>query len=224
MRTLRVSRSVPVNLTPSVSVVPTHADDPAVAGEARRRFDAHFTDPSVLPSEYKTTVYKIVLMNGGEAEYERVKATYYATEDNVERKYAMNSLGATRLPHLQRATLDWALKSGDVKMQDCFYPVGAVASSSKAGSALAWQYYRENFAAWQALLAKASPSLMDATIVYSTQRSCTAAKADEIEAFFAAHPLPSSARRISQSVEMIRSSGAMLDRIRQSRLVQAGYW
>jgi puromycin-sensitive aminopeptidase len=195
-----------------------------VAGEARRRFDAHFSDPSVLPSEYKTTVYKIVLMNGGEAEYERVKATYYATEDNVERKYAMNSLGATRLPHLQRATLDWALKSGDVKMQDCFYPVGAVASSSKAGSALAWQYYRENFAAWQALLAKASPSLMDATIVYSTQRSCTAAKADEIEAFFAAHPLPSSARRISQSVEMIRSSGAMLDRIRQSRLVQAGYW
>ena len=55
---------------------------------ARRRFDLHFTEPSVLPAEYKTTVYKIVLCNGGQNEYDRVKATYYATEDNIERKYA----------------------------------------------------------------------------------------------------------------------------------------
>ena len=40
----------------------------------------------MLPAEYKTTVYKIVLCNGGPAEYDRVKATYYATEDNIERK------------------------------------------------------------------------------------------------------------------------------------------
>ena len=54
----------------------------------RRRFDLHFTEPSVLPAEYKTTVFKIVLCNGGQNEYDRVKATYYATEDNIERKYA----------------------------------------------------------------------------------------------------------------------------------------
>ena len=58
----------------------------------------------------------------------------------------------------------------------------------------------------------------------STNRFCTAARAAEIEAFFATHPLPSSARRISQSVEMIRSAGAMVERIRGSGLVQAGYW
>ena len=63
-------------------------DEPSIAAEARRRFDLHFTNPSVLPGEYKTTVYRIVLMNGGEEEYNRVKATYYATEDNIERKYA----------------------------------------------------------------------------------------------------------------------------------------
>lgn len=38
----------------------------------------------------QTTVYRMVVMGGGEAEYNRVKATYYATEDNIERKYAMN--------------------------------------------------------------------------------------------------------------------------------------
>ena len=39
---------------------------------------------------FQTTVYRIILMNGGSEEYARVKATYYATEDNIERKYAMN--------------------------------------------------------------------------------------------------------------------------------------
>lgn len=201
-------------------------DEPQVAAEAKRRFDLHFSTPSVLPGEYKTTVYRIVLMNGGEEEYQRVKTTYYATEDNVERKYAMNSLGATRLPQLKLATLDWALKSGDVKLQDCFYPLGAVSSSGKEGCALAWQYFQDNFPHIKAMLAKASSSLMDAVVVYSTNRFCTHARASEIEAFFgpSAHPLPSSARRISQSVEMIRSAAAMVERIKQSRMVQPGYW
>ena len=136
----------------------------------------------------------------------------------------MNSLGATRLPHLKVATLDWAVKSGDVKMQDCFYPIGSVSSSSKEGCAMAWQYYQDNFAHIKAMLSKASSSLMDAAIVYSTNRFCTHARGAEIEAFFAANPLPSSARRISQSVEMINSAGSMLERIKQSKLMQAGYW
>lgn len=64
------------------------------------------------------------------------------TEDNQEKKYAVHSLGATRLESLKLQTLDWAVKSGEVKLQDFFYPIGSVASSL-AGSELAWKYYRE---------------------------------------------------------------------------------
>jgi hypothetical protein len=39
---------------------------------------------------FQTTIYRIIVVSGGAAEYEKVKATYYATEDNIERKYAMN--------------------------------------------------------------------------------------------------------------------------------------
>ena len=47
--------------------------------------------PLLIPERaVQTTVYRMVVMGGGEAEYNRVKATYYATEDNIERKYAMN--------------------------------------------------------------------------------------------------------------------------------------
>jgi puromycin-sensitive aminopeptidase len=74
------------------------------------------------------------------------------------------------------------------------------------------------------MYAKASPSLMAAMVVSSIGRFCTAERAAEIEAFFAAHPLPSSARRISQALENMRSNSAMLDAIGRSKLVDPAYW
>lgn len=52
------------------------------------------------------------------------------------------SPGATRDIKLKLRTLDWAVKSGDVKKQDLFYPIGAV-SGSVEGANLAWKYYQE---------------------------------------------------------------------------------
>jgi hypothetical protein len=56
-------------------------------------------------------------MNGGEAEYSKIHQTYTSTEDNQERKYAMYSLGAALDEKLKKKTLDWAVKSGEVKLQ-----------------------------------------------------------------------------------------------------------
>jgi hypothetical protein len=81
-------------------------------------------------------------MNGAGAEYERILKSFHDTEDNQEKKYAVNSLGATNVEALKLRTLDWAVKSGEVKLQDFFYPIGSVASSL-AGAELAWKYYRE---------------------------------------------------------------------------------
>lgn len=95
------------------------------------------------------------------------------------------------------------------------------------------------------MLSKASPSLMDAGIVNSISRFCSAARADEVEvgtrhmysyirylnvapvfyqAFFAANPLPSSERRISQQLESMRTSAKMVDMIASSNLSKAEYW
>jgi len=197
--------------------------DKDVAAEAKRRFDAHFTDPSVLPSEYKSTVYRIVLQNGGVKEYEAVLRTFTETEDNSIRKYCMNTLGATRDPALRKRTLDWAVKSGEVKLQDFFYPIGSV-SQNIQGAEIAWDYFKQNFQTIKGKLAKASPSLMDAVIVYSANRFCTKERADEIEKFFQANPLPSSERRINQLLENMRTSAQMLDNISKSQLASAAFW
>lgn len=65
---------------------------------------------------------------------------------------------------------------------------------------------------------------MDAVIVSLVSRFCTSEQAAELEAFFAANPVPSSERRIGQTVEAIRNSGTMLARIRASKLVDAAFW
>jgi hypothetical protein len=58
------------------------------------------------------------------------------------RKYAMFTLGATRDSTLKQRTLDWAVKSGQVKMQDTFYPIGSVTGSIE-GAEMAWAYFQE---------------------------------------------------------------------------------
>ena len=54
-------------------------------------YDGHWTTPSLLPSEYKSTVYKIILQNATATDhtaYNTIKQTYYTTTDNAEKRFA----------------------------------------------------------------------------------------------------------------------------------------
>lgn len=199
-------------------------DDEEILAEAKRRFDAHWSDPAQLSSDYKTTVYKIILKNStGSDDYEKILKTFYETEDNAERKFAMHSLGAASSRELKLRTLDWAVKSGDVKLQDFFYPIRAVASNVE-GAELTWDYLKNNFEHIKGMLAKASPSLMDAVIINSISRFITSAHAEEISSFFDANPVPSSERRIGQAVESIHSTGKFLQAVLNSDLSSGQFW
>ena len=74
-------------------------------------------------------------------------------------------------------------------MQDFFYPMSAVAGSGKQGVELCWEFFQENFAAITCMLANASPSLMNAVIVYCCGGACSEERADAIAAFFKASPV-----------------------------------
>lgn len=198
--------------------------DEDVVVESKRKFDEHWERPEALAAEYKSIVYRIVLKNGSLAEFDRLITAYNSTEDNSLRKFVLVSIGATQQPELQKRTLDWAISSGQVKLQDFFYPIRAVAFSSGAGSDLTWKYFRENLAVIRAKLAKAVPSLMDAVIVSVLSRFCTSEQAANAEAFFVANPVPSSARRISQTLEAVRVNGAVLERIKSSKLADPAFW
>jgi len=85
-------------------------------------------------------------------------------------------------------------------------------------------YPVQNLSYIKTKLAKASPSLMDAVIICALSRHSTLEDAKEVEEFFSVNPVPSSARKISQTVEGIRTNGAMLDRVKGSKLVDPALW
>jgi hypothetical protein len=87
--------------------------------------------------------------------------------------------------------------------------------------------FRQNFDAISEKLSSsslASALLMAGLIISIISRFCTTERADEVEAFFTAHPLPNSARRINQSIENMRTSGKMLNMIAKSKLAEEGFW
>jgi len=128
-------------------------NDEETLRECRRRFDGHFSEPALLPNEFKTTVFKIVLMNGDVKEYDRILGIFKGTEDNSEIMKVYGSLGAASSRDLKVRTLNWAYFDPAVKLQDFFYCIGPVASS-KEGGLIAWNFFKDNFEAVKAKLKK----------------------------------------------------------------------
>jgi puromycin-sensitive aminopeptidase len=210
-----------------IGLVSTFAyDDELVIKEATARFaafQADANDVQSLPSDMRTSVFQIVLTNGGAKEYEAVKSYFYTAETNAERKHVLSSLGSTPDPKLKLATLEWST-SGEVKLQDFFYPMGSVGRSKRVGHEISWQYFQDNFDKIKGMIGNASSSLMDACIVMCAGGFCSNKKADEIDAFFATHPLPSSTRKIAQVTESMRANAKFLDILLASELSQKEFW
>ena len=163
------------------------SEEEEVVHEANMRFSKFLDDANdvkSLPSDLRTPVFKIVLKNGSTAEYEKVLSYFTTATDNAERKHVLSSLGTAKVPSLKLRTMDWTT-SGLVKLQDFFYAMGSVGSSSKQGRKITWKYFRKNIEKIKGMISKASPSLMDVCIVSCTGGYCTFEKADEIDTFFA---------------------------------------
>jgi len=195
--------------------------EPEVVAEARRRFDGHWEDSSLLPSDLKTPVYRLCVKTGGKAEYERLLQAFHDTSDNAIKKDILLSLGATADSALKTRTLDWAVKSGEVKMQDFFYAVGACTGGD--GAQLTWTYFQDNFTFIREKLKRAIPSLLAAIISYSIN-FCTLEKAAEVEQFFTENPVPTCERKINQQLEDMRSNGKLLVMLKSTSLVTAAAW
>ena len=201
-------------------------DEESVINEANTRFAKFQDNPSDmqnLPSDIRSSIFKIILKNGGEKEWNDVKSYFYTASDQAERKFVLGTLGATHDPKLKLATLEWAV-SGEVKLQDFFYPIGSVGHSSRTGAQISWQFFQDNFDHIKSMIGKGSASLMDACIVNSAGGFCSETKADEIEAFFKANPLPSNARKIAQCLEGMRTNSKFLDKLKDSGLSSDSFW
>lgn len=210
----------------AISLAGSFCAEGSVLTEARKRFDAIIEDPEnaqACPSEYKTSVFKIVMRAGGKDEFSKLRSLFAESSANVEKVRILQSLGYVSDLKLKREVLDWSV-SGEVKLQDFFYPMGSVSTSDKEGRDLTFEFFKENFAHIRQMLSRAIPSLMDAVIVYCCGGFSSEDKANEIESFFADKDFKGNQRKIQQVLENTRTSHVFLQRILQSEMGKTEFW
>jgi len=201
-----------------------YSKEPEAIAEAKRRFNGFIAgDSSILPDDIKEPVFKMVLKAGGKKEYTDIRNLHGKAQTNIERKHVYVTIGHAADMALKKDVLDWVV-SGEIKIQDFFYPLGSVAASSKEAAQFTWEFFKANFDKIWSMCKTASPSLMDAMISLSARGFSTTQLAEEVEQFYKDHPLKQNQRTISQTLESIRTNAAFLSRILKTPCVEESFW
>eukprot|EP00927_Polykrikos_kofoidii_P049844 TRINITY_DN43855_c0_g1_i1.p1 TRINITY_DN43855_c0_g1~~TRINITY_DN43855_c0_g1_i1.p1 ORF type:complete len:882 (-),score=207.18 TRINITY_DN43855_c0_g1_i1:132-2777(-) len=207
-----------------MSLQAKYSKDTEVIAEARRRFDAFVGgDESLLPDDLKKPVYEMVVKHGGRQEVEALKKIWHDSEANVAKLQVYRTIGFTADVQCKAELLEWTI-SGDIKLQDYFYPVASISTSSRAAGRMTWEFFKTNFPRIQEMMKSAAASLMDPMIQLSARHFCTNEAADDVEAFLKSKDMPQNQRTITQVLEEIRTNAAFWDRIKQSPLNEETFW
>jgi len=202
-------------------------NDDGVRKEAESRFNKFIADPSnhsCLPSDIRSSVFKIILKNGGQKEYDNLKAYFNKATDNAEKKIVLVSIGAIKDEKLKYELMEWCC-SGAIKLQDFFYVMSSVSKSSSVGRDIAWRYFQENFDKIYSMVGIGLSHIMDSVIVICCGSYCSFDKATEIEAFFEKHPCPKNSRIITQTLENMRANASFFEKLRSSEeLSDENFW
>jgi len=174
--------------------------------EANRRFNDHAEGKVTLRADLRAFVFKTVLANGGDAEFEQMLKLYDSAEMQEEKVRIARSLGAVKEPHLISKVLDFAL-SDKVRSQDSVFVIAGTTGSA-VGRDLAWKFFRNNF---DKLNERYCGGFLLSRLVQSTTEGFAALeKATAVEEFFKAHPVQAAERTVQQSIENIRLNARWL--------------
>jgi len=177
----------------------------------KKRFANRAASP--ISADIRFLVYRLVVAHGTTEDYEAILQIFKTAEMHEEKLRALRALGYTENTDLLNRTLLMSF-SDEVRSQDLMYVIASCGSSSK-GRELTWKFFSENFAEFEKRLSS-SMMLMDRLVSYSIDGFTSEEKAQEIEKFFAAHPVPSAERSIKQGLESIRANAKWVSSNRDS--------
>ncbi|PSN60535.1 hypothetical protein BS50DRAFT_579067 [Corynespora cassiicola Philippines] len=166
-------------------------------------------DASAIHPNLRSSVYALILSNGGKEEYDVVLHEAINAKTSDERNTAMRALGRAKSPELIQRTLDLSL-SDDVKGQDIYLPISALRTHPEGIDAL-WSWVKSN---WAELEKRLPPSLsMLSSVVSITTSSFThREQIKDIEAFFANKSTKGFDKALAQSIDAISAKAAWIER------------
>ncbi|KAK3081572.1 hypothetical protein LTS18_005317, partial [Coniosporium uncinatum] len=166
-------------------------------------------DRSAIHPNLRSSVYAIVLTEGGEDEYEAILNEYRTAKTSDERNTALRSIGRAKKPELIKRTLGLPL-SDEVKGQDIYLPLGGLRSHKDGINAL-WNWMKDH---WEELEKKLPPGL---TMLGSVVSICTSSfthpdQMEDIEEFFNKKSTKGFNQSLAQSLDAIRAKSKWIER------------
>jgi puromycin-sensitive aminopeptidase len=179
------------------------AEAPVVVAEAARRFDGYLDDRRSLDANLADAVVSLAARSGDAARFERLLKAMEAADTPQERRRFSFALGDFRTPALVDRALALAL-SDAVPTQDVAILLARMLGN-RASRERAWSFLRRRWSA----LRKRMPPMLVTRVVEATSALQTPAAKREVKAFFAAHPLPTAARALKQTLERFDLNAAL---------------
>ena len=185
--------------------------DQATVDEARRRFAGFAADPAALHPDMRGVVYGLVAQNGDEPAYDALWRIYREAPLHEEKMRALGALTRFGDREVLSDLLKRSMDDAQVRGQDAPLVLVQVAMN-RQGRDMAWDFLRDEWGEFDRRYGKGGFAIM--RMVQMTGSFTTTERASEVEDFFKAHPAPSAARTIQQSLERIGLNAAWLERNR----------
>jgi puromycin-sensitive aminopeptidase len=191
-----------------ISIVGAVGRDPQVlakaADEVRRYLEAPATNP--LGPDVLDVYIGLAAVTGDAGLYDAYRKRAEAAETPAERYRFLYGLTMFRDELLAHRTFDYAL-SASVRAQDRALLLGRMLANPAIRD-LTW---RQMQTYWSQLQAGVGAFGGTTRLIEALGAFCDRQRLNEIEAFFAKHPVPGAARTLSQTVEDIESCAALAE-------------
>jgi puromycin-sensitive aminopeptidase len=186
-------------MRPLVLQLAVRFDDKKVTAKALNQFQEYMNGTELDPDLRGVALYAAA-RNGSQAEYDAILARYRVEASPQVKMTLLASLGRFRDITIIEQFLQLGI-SDDVRPQDLFM-VLAWGFRSREGRFATWNFMKQH---WGLFLKRygAGGHMLERFPIYAADGFATQEMADEIKAFFAAHPHPAITRPSAQAVESV---------------------
>src|SRR5439155_9518573 len=174
------------------------AADPQVAVSARAAFDRALGGGPALDPTLSRAIVNVAARNGDATLFDAMLAASERSSSGDEKYRYLYALTQFTDPSLIDRALAYSL-TPKLRSQDTATFLARFLEQNHA-RARAWAFIKEH---WSDLQPKLAIFGGDTTVTSALGSFCDAAARDDIQSFFAQHPLPAASRRLSQTVERI---------------------
>ena len=154
-----------------------------VIADILKKFDVFVVNKSgePIPDALRNTVYSNAVKYGDAKQYDALMQYYLATEDNMDKRRALQCLGCTRDKGLIPKTLEFAKDSDDVRKQDKIFALSPCAGT-KEGKQICLEFMKKTMNEWKEIYGGGGFLLNH--VMKLPSGFVTDEKADEIEKYY----------------------------------------